>query len=440
MNGFRRTVSLSLYLSAICLPLALFFIMGEASHGFEGEGFYERPAPSLAGIMDGSFQEGFERWFATRHPLRPGMVELYGAIDAAKDGIDVNFLKTGTITQTARTGEGVEPGIPEYALPFDGRGLREPEGYKGTAQVVIGKNGYLYENGYINEYFGYSRKYSDVTDESLTQRAASLKTVQDALALRDIAFCVVITPSKASSLPMFIPDWYTAKYSPAEGYARPYERFLAFLDKAGVFYVDSASLYSSLGLTNTFPKTGIHWNKLAAFETLDAVLAEYESQTGEETRRLAAHSVISGDEPPGFGNSERDIFGIVYAGKAGEMENAETDDAYYWHDAYVKNPDAPSIFRVTLQGGSFIYDLEYYLSAYRLADIVTNIRYNDGGSGSYNWERELAMTSYVLLELNEQFVYGMGGNAPAWGQADFRAASGGYNVIDALHDYLLGKD
>ena len=109
--------------------------------------------------------------------------------------------------------------FPEYARREEPPA--EPGGYRGTDQVVIGGNGYLYENGYINEYLGFSKKYSETTDADLLERAVSLKAVQDALAARGIAFCVVFTPSKAASLPQYIPEWYTARYAAAPDYIRP---------------------------------------------------------------------------------------------------------------------------------------------------------------------------------------------------------------------------
>jgi hypothetical protein len=245
---------------------------------------------------------------------------------------------------------------------------------------------------------------------------------------------VVITPSKASSLPLYIPDWYIAKYTPAAGYSRPYTRFLEALIDEGVFFIDSASVCKSAGLTNTFPKTSTHWTKPVAFEICLRVIAEYERQTGKQIKRLASNGILRGENPPGFGSAEDDIFGIVYAGKTNELKNAIRDDFYYWPDAYTANETAPSIPRLFIQGGSFADDIIYYFTEYGIAGDLRRIRYNNAGAG-VDWDNEL-ITNFVILERNEQFVYHLGGSAPAFGQKDFLAQSASANIIDSLYEFL----
>jgi hypothetical protein len=53
-----------------------------------------------------------------------------------------------------------------------------------------------------------------------------------------------------------------------------------------------------------------------------------------------------------------------------------------------------------------------------------------------NWKSEIRKTSFVLFEVNEQFIYNMGGNAPSWGQNDIDILPFGNNIIDSLCDYL----
>ena len=460
-NRIKSIVMVSIALAIIFLPMVLLFTVGEAAHDLDGESDYERPSFSIGSFFDGDFQSAFENWFSTKYPLRPEIVELYGRFDASKDSVNINFLRTNpsksnTVntavpeTTTAseeeivpETEEVVEndvitPKFPEYNLIE--YNLRDPEGYRGTDHVVIGKNGCLYENGYINELFGFSKKYIQVTDDDLWNRVDILKYIQDELEAKGIAFCVVITPSKASAMPDYVPDWYFDMFPPVDPeYVRPYTRFVDFLEKTGVYFVDSASLYRSLGLTNTFPKTGIHWNKFASFETSVAMIAEYERQTGTEVKHLAADEIRYSKNPPGFGNPEMDIFGIVYSGKRNERENAIVDERYYWHEAYTGNMDKPSIPHMFIQGGSFTGDFHHYFSYYNIAANMSGFYYNNGGNMKINWEKEINRASYVVLEVNEQFVYNMGGNAPSWGQNDIAVLPFGNNIIDSLYDYLVAN-
>ena len=453
----KSIIMISLVVITIFIPVILLFIVGEAAHDLDGERDYERPSFNIGEFFNRNFQAEFENWFSTKYPLRPEIVELYGRFDVWKDYIDINFLRAApspvvpvnTVIPDVTEDEDefvepeeeiieeeiIEPRFPEYVLAEED--LRDPEGYRGTDHVIIGKNGCLYENGYINEYYGFAKKYIDVTDDSLKHRVEVLKYIQDELAKREIAFCVAITPSKASAMPDHIPDWYLAGFTIDPGYVRPYERFVTFLDEAGVYFVDSTRLYKSLGLSNTFPKTGIHWNKFASYETCVAIIAEYERQMGIEVKRLAADEVRYSQNPPGFGNPEMDIFGIVYSGRRRERENAIVDERYYWLDVYTANRDKPSIPHMTIQGGSFTGDFYHYFQSYGIVSNVTAFYYNNGGNMRINWERELRRTKYVLLEVNEQFVYNMGGVSPAWGQNDIVILPLGENIIDSLRDYLV---
>ena len=54
-----------------------------------------------------------------------------------------------------------------------------------------------------------------------------------------------------------------------------------------------------------------------------------------------------------------------------------------------------------------------------------------------DWKKEIGRTKFVLLEVNEQFVYNMGGNAPSWGQNDIVILDLGNNIIDSLWNYLM---
>ena len=176
MTKIGKSVTM-LFLSCVILglPLVLLFISGEAPHDLDGELDHERPAFTVGGFFQGDFQIQFEDWFNTRHPLRPEIIEFYGVLDAGKDRL--NLL--GLVMENDDD---------------------EPAGFRGTDQVIIGRNGWLFENSYINEFFGFSDRYQQVTDEQLRQRAEMLRDIQDELHNRGIAFTVLITPSKAFSL------------------------------------------------------------------------------------------------------------------------------------------------------------------------------------------------------------------------------------------------
>jgi len=357
---------------------------------------------------------------------------------------DTSTIESNVIAKVAETSDEpsaepptdapVTPEYPEYVLQQGP--LLDPEGYRGTDWVVIGKDGYLYENGYINEALGTAPKYVNVTDDQLQSRVDKIKYIQDTLANNGIAFCLAITPSKGANLSQYIPDYFKAEHPAPAGYVRPYIRFKQFLTDKNVYFVDSETVLKSVGMTNTFPKTGTHWNKLASYEVTRAVVAEYESQTGTQVQHLASHGIITSNKPCPWNANEQDIFGIVYQGKSSEMKSAIVDDEYYWHDAYLTDTANPKIGRMIIQGGSFTGDFNYYFGSLKLSSGVTSYYYNNGGKVDINWYSKLRPASFVLLEVNEQFIYNMGGDAPSWGQNDVNILPLGNNIVDSLYNYL----
>ncbi|MDR0220261.1 MAG: hypothetical protein LBI54_02520 [Lachnospiraceae bacterium] len=406
----NNSLFITMSLAILALPATLLAVYGEPLQTFAGEADYQRPAYSGAAFRDGTFQEDFDNWFSTKYPLRQAMVEAYGALEARAAAMSLDFT------------------LPEPA--------REEQGYRGNDQVVVGKDGYLYENGYINEYYGFAGRYTETSDGQLAARAAALRGIQEELAGRGVAFLVVITPSKAANLPQYIPEWYLARHTAAPDYVRPYQRFLALLAGEGVFFVDSARVYEAAGLTEIFPKTGTHWTKPAAFATVRALIAAYESQTGTPIRNLAYDSIRQSPDPPGFGSSEQDIFGVAYAGRSNERAKAIVDSAYPYPNVYIVGEDQPGIPHMLIQGGSFNDDIVYYLREYGIVSSVTEFRYNNSENVAIDWAPLLEQTDFVVLEVNEQFVYNMGGSAPVWGLGDFLAYEPGENIIDALYEFL----
>jgi hypothetical protein len=123
-------------------------------------------------------------------------------------------------------------------------------------QVVIGKEGFLYEQNYIDAYFGLDFVGSD----SLSRQVHRIKKIQDTLDALGVHFAVVLAAGKASYLPEYIPDRFLPKEaSPLSNYS-----FLkkAFLQK-DIHHIDLNSWFLSMKDTTSFPlypKYGIHWS------------------------------------------------------------------------------------------------------------------------------------------------------------------------------------
>lgn len=469
-----RTGVCALFMLLLCAPGAMLLTTGEDKTVLDGEKQYTPPEFSVSDFASADFQSNFELWFSTKYPMRGKFVSAYRQIgfDLSNIGFDIstafvpkNPPKTEQQTPAVDSTDSLEN--PESAEvveePFTysdfnplyaeiNKRLYEREeientGYKGAAQVVIGDSGYCYEDGYINEYYGFSQKYRDCPDDWIADRVERLDYIQKELARRGIACTFVISASKASEYERFIPEWYLAQNTLPEEYTRPVDKLRAALAETDINYIDSAKYFDEIGLDETFAITGTHWNKPAAFEVMKRLLEMYTEQTGEQTVTLTADRIAESKGPSGYGNPENDIFNIAYSGLS--TKGAIKDEAYYIPAIKAENEDASKI-NVFLQGGSFTWDFKYYLENFRISRRFHMFYYNtwQGAEnvnpftqGDKGWDRILGSVDYVILECNEQYVVQMGTDQPSWGAADKQALS--YNANDiyvSLYDYLKNTE
>ena len=454
-------VIFAVFIFIIFMPVILLAVTGQASSPLSYESEAVFPEVSLDSYLEGTLTSGIQDWISKSWPLRSTLVLAYNQMVYDIDTFGASAPKTTvldssvaeeTTTVVTEIAEDAEPQPAPYSdfnplyaevnrLQYEEE-LIESDGYRGTAQVVIGKSGVLYENGYINEYFGYTKIYREVEEATIIEQVQKLEYIQEKLKERGIAFVLVFSPSKGADYADAVPEWYKAMYVEYSDYVRPFDMMIKHLETSSVNYINSSALYKEVGLDVTFPKTGIHWNKLASFETVKAMIASYEEQTGETIRHITADTLTYSKNPSGFGNPEQDIFGLVYS----TMPNADkiVDDYYYWPDIYVENEDNNNKINVFIQGGSFTGDFTAYLPAYGITDRIRSVYYNqdnelygrDTAKIDARWDRHLRDCDYVILECNEQFVRGFGGNAPQWAQADVTGYPIGHRVYESLYDYL----
>lgn len=461
-DRFTRWVSravIGVFLLLLLTPAALLLVNGEDQTVMEGELRHTAPDFSLSGFLTASYQADFEDWFSTRYPMRGQIVSAYRQLQFRTDNMRFQVGKLLNREPSAETPAETVPeetlaeGYSDFNVLYSSMNERlyhreavELSSYRGTEQVVIGKSGYCYENGYINEYYGYSPKYRECSDEFLAERAQILSEIQQMLAQRGIAFTLIISPSKASEYARFIPDWYKAQNTPVEGYVRPVTRLLPMLAEREVNVIDCAAYFDEIGLDETFPLTGIHWNKPAAYEATRALIEAYEEQSGLTRRNIQAYSLAASRRTPGFGNSETDIFGVAYSGLPEDA--AIRDDYYYWPDLALENEYSGNV-DILIQGGSFCWDFKYYMETYGLCGNFRQFYYNEWQEDDWTdprlmgedaWEAILDSVDYVVMECNEQYVCMMGTEPPRWGAADREPLGDDrWDVYESLHRYLCSS-
>jgi hypothetical protein len=184
----------------------------------------EKPAFTIKGVFDGQYQRNFEKWFADRMPLRLTMTYMY------------NQLLYSVFRST------------------DNR------------NIIIGKNNYLYEIWYPQYFLA---EFDDQQTAKLKQKMDILLELQQNIEKLDKAFLVLLTPSKAS----IYPDYLPAAYRPyirlkekGEYFPNGYEIFCSYANEIGLSYIDGHEMAKTMrekGI-DIFVKGGTHWTEYAA--------------------------------------------------------------------------------------------------------------------------------------------------------------------------------
>ena len=115
--------------------------------------------------------------------------------------------------------------------------------YMNNQSIIIGKQSQLYEVGYINDY---CKHVHPMPLEIAEAHVKEIAEIQDRLGRRGIAFVLLITPSKASIYPEFIPDIFC---SSPKSTSRDYENFVPLLDQYKINYVDGHTIALALLLS-----------------------------------------------------------------------------------------------------------------------------------------------------------------------------------------------
>jgi SGNH hydrolase-like domain, acetyltransferase AlgX len=134
--------------------------------------------------------------------------------------------------------------------------------------VVIGKENYLYEQAYINAYYGEDFQ----GDDYIKVQIKKLAKVSDTLQKMGKHLVVMLAPGKASFFPEYMPNKKKGKTAPKTNY----KAYQSQLKSFGVKTIDINQYFrESKGKSKypLFPKTGIHWSKYGEVFMADSLIA-----------------------------------------------------------------------------------------------------------------------------------------------------------------------
>jgi hypothetical protein len=201
---------------------------------------------------------------------------------------------------------------------------------KAADAVVVGRRMMIYGDAYIRDYVGTDA----FSDGQLQKVARRLRRLQAKLALRGIAFVLLIAPNKAATYPEYLPPGFV--HPVGERPPSSYERMLPMLRKQGVHVVDGHAILAEEKARSAhalFAPGGLHWNRYAASIVLRRAWQRLGEQLGRPLVELRCRTVFEDDEPRP-GDLELDGADLLNAWHVGHADwkfprpDLFTDDAF----------------------------------------------------------------------------------------------------------------
>lgn len=132
--------------------------------------------------------------------------------------------------------------------------------------VTIGKENYLFEQGYIDAHYG--QDYIGV--DSIRNRCMKLALINDTLKKLNKTLLLVFAPGKAAFYPEYIPP---QPYS-AKGITN-IEVYLRFVKELKIEHIDFHTWFNRNKKSSPYPlipKYGIHWSQYGAYIAMDSMI------------------------------------------------------------------------------------------------------------------------------------------------------------------------
>jgi hypothetical protein len=164
-------------------------------------------------------------------------------------------------------------GLRAWLIRFYNQGQFELFNATKAPGVVIGKQGELFIESYIDDYIG--RNF--IGHSKITAQVQKIKTLQDSLNARGKDLIVVFAPGKASYYPELIPDRYINKKKDSSNYASYAKTFV----QSGVNFIDLNKWFfenKNKFKHKVYPKYGTHWNHYGMCLGLDTILKYIEKK------------------------------------------------------------------------------------------------------------------------------------------------------------------
>jgi len=278
-------------------------------------------------------------------------------------------------------------------------------------QILLGKDNWLYEKDYIDNYLGLDA----APQGQLQQFAADLRSLQDELRRRGITMLLVISPSKATHYPEYLPDWIVhqgdalRRRDPDQ--KSNYEVLRPLLEQQGIHCVDAVERFREEREKQRragqeyrlFPRGGTHWSHYGASLIVAEMLKRLKGLTGKDLLQLRCEEVSVDCLTTGTDNDLGSVLNIWTPW----VTKGPTPHPHLLGTPGTWSPD------VLWVGDSFSDALTELMDKYRvyrrrdsLFLFLRKITYPEGKTSpvdkaSFDWQQELLTRDVVIIEINE---------------------------------------
>ena len=273
--------------------------------------------------------------------------------------------------------------------------------YMNNQTIIIGKQSQLYEVEYIKNY---CKLIHPMPQDHAEAQVKDLAEIQDRLGQHGIAFVLLISPSKATIYPEYIPDIFCR--SP-KSTSRDYENFVPLLDQYKINYVDGHAITLAAKTREqapVFSQGGIHWNHFGAYHTVERLLEMIAALTDRSIGRLSLHRLEIDHTPRG---TDKDL---------AELLNLISPPYNYLvpHPTIVREGPAHDLGKAVFVGGSFMWTVLDILDPTHVFQAMDAYYYYKLLLKSYpdrtsrqidvsqiDWNKDVLTSQVLVLEINE---------------------------------------
>ncbi|MBT3418744.1 MAG: hypothetical protein HN726_02980 [Candidatus Magasanikbacteria bacterium] len=321
-----------------------------------------RPTLTLSSFKTGDFQRDFSDWFSYVMGFRGALI---------RSDNQLNFSLFSDISSQADT------------------------------KIVLGKQDFLYEQGYID-----GIQHIDPIDPLiLKERVLALRTFQDELNKREIPFLLLISPSKASVYPEFIPDRFL--YTEAVQTKNTYEQLVPLLDTYGIQYIDGHDFFVRQKETQPhtlFSAGGTHWNYYGALLFLQHVFDVLEIHIDKDLPELILDDVVVDTDSYA---ADRDLLELINVWDTSPLDSltphplyhSETEGKFLGDFLFVG--DSFSWILLDILDGAHMYNSRDFYYYFKQHDTYPEKSSTSINRSNINWEKDVFSRDAIILEVNE---------------------------------------